>query len=303
MSAIAPNPSFNDPPSAAAKMTIRSSLQVAQKHWLFLLGMLSLLVPTVVSVATQIWSTEDGSHGPIVLASGCWLIAHRWPEMRKAARPPHLRTAIAWLVPALVLYLSGRMIGVLGIEVFALLATHVILLFAFVGLTGLKALWFPIFYLGFLIPLPYALIALLTQPLKIGISEAATDFLQWFAYPVANTGVTLQVGSYELLVAAACSGLNAIISLSAIGLFYIYLLHRSSGRYAALLLMFVLPCAILANFVRVIILILITYYFGDKAAQGFLHNLAGMVTFALALAAIFAIDHLMSPVRCRLGRP
>ena len=252
-------------------------------NWLLALGLIALVIPTFVSVATQVWSTEDGSHGPIVLASGCWLMAHKWRDMLGVARPPALRRALAWLVPALLLYVFGRMVGVLGIEMFGLIAILVALLFAFFGSTGVRALWFPIFYLAFLVPLPDTLVALVTQPMKLGISQAAAAALQIAGYPVANTGVTLQVGPYELLVAAACSGLNAIFSLSAIGLFYIYLLHRSSWRYALLLLLFVLPCAIFANFVRVLILILITYYFGDAAAQGFLHNLAGMFTFALAL--------------------
>jgi exosortase/archaeosortase family protein len=50
-----------------------------------------------------------------------------------------------------------------------------------------------------------------------------------------------------------------------------------------------------ANFVRVIILVLITYYFGEAAAQGFLHDLAGLTLFAVALATIFAIDRIASP--------
>lgn len=266
-------------------------------NWLLVLGVLALALPTMVDVATQIWSTDDGAHGPIILASGCWLLARQWSAMVESSQPPPLRHVLLWMVPALLTYLFGRVVGVLGIEVFGLVASLVGALFSFAGLRGLRAIWFPILYLAFLIPLPDTLVALVTGPMKLGISQAATAFLQMLGYPVANTGVTLQVAQYELMVADACSGLNAIISLSAIGLFYVYVLHRSSWRYSLLLLAFVLPCAIFANFMRVLLLILITYYLGNEAAQGFLHDIAGMFTFVLALLTIFTIDHLLARFR------
>ncbi|MCL6730117.1 exosortase V [Sphingomonas sp. SE220] len=272
-----------------------------KEYWPLILGIAALAIPTIVSVASEIWSTEDGAHGPIVLASGIWLLARLWPRMLLVARPPALKHALAWMAPALFVYVFGRLVGVLGIEVFGLMASLYGLIFALGGAPAVRVLWFPLVYLAFLIPLPDTVVAILTQPMKLGISEAATALLHGLGYPVANTGVTLQVGPYQLLVAAACSGLNAIISLSAIGLFYVYLMHSSSWRYALFLLFFVVPCAIFANFVRVVVLILLNYYAGDEVAQSFLHDLAGMMTFALAVLMIFTIDHLLRPIRQRLG--
>ena len=69
-----------------------------------------------------------------------------------------------------------------------------------------------------------------------------------------------------------------------------------------LLLALLLPIAVAANVVRVIALVLITYHFGDAAAQGYLHKFAGMVTFTSALLLIFLIDSLLKPVRDWLAR-
>jgi exosortase/archaeosortase family protein len=88
----------------------------------------------------------------------------------------------------------------------------------------------------------------------------------------------------------ACAGLNSLFSLTAISLFYIYLRHNASWRYALFLLLLVVPIAVFANIMRVIILVLITHYWGEAAAQGFLHNSAGMLMFVIALLGIFAID-------------
>jgi exosortase/archaeosortase family protein len=57
----------------------------------------------------------------------------------------------------------------------------------------------------------------------------------------------------------------------------------------------IIPVALLANFVRVLILIMVTYYFGESAAQGFLHNTAGVIMFTVALAAIFLADIAIRP--------
>ena len=165
----------------------------------------------------------------------------------------------------------------------------------------MRLLWFPTFYFIFLFPPPDSLVATLTQPLKINISRAAVALLDAFGMTIARKGVIIQVDQYDILVAAACAGLNSIISLSAIGLFYIYVRHNANWRYALLLMIAILPVAILANFVRVLLLILITDFLGDAWAQGFLHGFAGMVMFAVALLSIFGIDRLAEPVRRRLA--
>ena len=275
-------------------------LEASRRHWLLVLGLLSVSIPTAIRLGRDVWSTEQGAHGPIVLASGVWLLARMWPEIRAKASRGNMNVALIGLSCSALLYIFGRMLGVIGIETFALASILLMLLYASVGARALKFAWFPILYLGFLIPLPDTLVALITGPLKLAISEAAAALLQTLDYPVASTGVTLQIAQYELLVAAACSGLNAVISLTAIGLFYVYLLHHSSWRYAALLLLFVIPAAVFANFIRVVALILVTYHFGDAAAQGFLHGAAGMATFVAALLFIFGIDALLTPLRHRL---
>jgi exosortase/archaeosortase family protein len=60
------------------------------------------------------------------------------------------------------------------------------------------------------------------------------------------------------------------------------------------MLLSILPIAFIANMVRVIALVLITYHFGDEAGQGFLHGAAGMVLMLVALAFFFALDALLA---------
>jgi EpsI family protein len=46
-----------------------------------------------------------------------------------------------------------------------------------------------------------------------------------------------------------------------------------------LLAILIIPMAFIANIIRVMILVLVTYHFGDEAGQGFVHGAAGMVLF------------------------
>jgi len=51
-----------------------------------------------------------------------------------------------------------------------------------------------------------------------------------------------------------------------------------------------IPVAIVANIIRIIVLILLTLWAGDAVAQGFMHFAAGIVVFVIALGLIFLID-------------
>ena len=100
----------------------------------------------------------------------------------------------------------------------------------------------------------------------------------------------LQIGQYQLLVADACAGLQTLLTLEALGLFYLNLMRHPSAFRNIGLAILIIPISFAANVIRVITLTLITYYFGDAAGQGFLHGFAGMVLFVTALVLILAVD-------------
>jgi exosortase len=258
--------------------------------WPALLGLLVITFPTLRHIAVESWSTEQGSHSPLVLASGLWLLVRLLGETRQLQQRPPAGWVMAAIIPMAAALLLFRMAAVIELEVYALYGLFVSVLFAFIGWRALKALWFPLLYLAFAVPLPESLVAAITNPLKLWISDTAVDLLYFAGYPIASSGVTIQIGPYQLLVAAACAGLNSLITLSALTLFYVYLLHRAEWRYMLLLTMAAVPVAIFSNLVRVIILVLLTHYAGEAAAQGFLHNFSGMTTFAVALVTIFLLD-------------
>lgn len=259
-------------------------------------GFLALAIPTFQGIAKVSWATEQGTHGPIVLALGLWLMVRSWPAMVAQAAPGRPWIGGALLMAALLLYVVARIVGSIVIESAALYFVLLAVLYLFVGWRAMRASWFAIAYLLLLLPPPGSFVAEATQPLRLQLSELAVWILSKLGYPVARSGLHIIVGQYQLEVKAACGGLNSMISLTAIGLFYAHLRQHTRLAYNVFLFAGIIVMAIVANLVRVMLLILITYYLGQAAAEGFLHQFAGLAMFAVAMGGVLLLDELGSRI-------
>lgn len=277
--------------------------QILIAWWPALVGLAALAIPTIQTLSSQAWVRESGAHGPIVLVTGLWLLSRQLTADRGVAKQGALWLSGLGLLAGLGFYVFGRVFDFVSLETFGLYTVGVAMLHSAFGVMALLKNWFPFFYLGFAIPPPGWLIDRLTAPLKQFVSEAAMRTLSSVGVPVSREGVTIYVSKYQLLMEDACSGMNSLVGLTAISLLYIYLLRGSSIRYSLLMTAFVIPIAILGNIMRVMILILLTYFFGDEVAQGFLHYTAGFLLFALDLILVFAVDSVLVRIVPRSWRP
>jgi exosortase len=262
--------------------------------WAPLVVFLLVSAPTFYRLGVQVWSRDIGAHGPIVLATGLWLVWRRLPDMTAEGKPGLLPLTMLGILVSLPIYAFGRAYDIISMEAAGLYGFAVSLLHDRFGFRALARNWFPILYLGLLLPLPGWMIDQFTAPLKLLVSKLSFGIVEPLGIPIVREGVTMTVGPYQLLVEDACSGLNSLIGLIAITLFYIYLLRNAGWRYSLFLLCLIIPVAIAANVLRIVTLILLTYYFGDAVGQGFLHVTAGLFLFAVALVLMFAIDNLVS---------
>jgi exosortase B len=265
--------------------------------WAFVaLGMLSLYLPSYWHAAHGIWQADEFAHAPLVLVIALWLFWQALPAMRATLYQPKPMMGWSLLGIGLCCYVFGRALNVSSIEFLSQMAVVTGVIVLFKGLPAVKVAWFAIFYLVFMVPLPGSLTDLLTGPLKQWISRIIVDGLFALGYPISRAGVVISVGQYQLLVADACSGLNSMFSLSALGTLYMYLMRRGSVVHNAVMVLLILPIAFVANIARVFILVLITYHFGDEAGQGFLHGAAGIVLMLVALLLFFCLDHVLKRI-------
>jgi exosortase B len=262
-------------------------------YWPILFGLAILYLPTYWDLWHSIWQSEEQGHGPIILLVVLYLVLRQRHHLAALPARPRMIAGSALLALGLVLYAIGRSQAILIFEIGSQIPVASGALLIAIGSTALRALWFPLVFLVFMVPLPGFVVDALTGSLKQYVSTIVEQVLYGAGYPIARSGVVLVIGQYQLLVADACSGLHSLYSLSALGALYLYLMGHPGWLRNGLLLAAILPIAFAANIVRTITLVLITYHFGDAAGQGFLHGTAGMVLFVAALLLLFATDKLL----------
>lgn len=263
----------------------------ALRRWLpILVGISVLYVPTLLDLFRGIWSSDEQMHGPIVLCIALWLMYSNWPAMELAARGQS-PNPLSWpiFVVGLAFYAIGRSQDMLMLEVGSFIWVLIGMLLLR-GTAALKAQWFALFFMLFMVPLPAAVVDTVTMPMKMAVSYAAEHILFWAGYPIGRRGIILQIGQYMLLVADACAGLHTLLTLEALGLLYLNLVRHSSLLRNVALGLLIVPISFAANVIRVMTLSMITYHFGDAAGQGFLHGFAGLLLFLSALLLIIGFD-------------
>ena len=272
---------------------IRASDWLAHDTWPLLVALAAVTVPTIAKLSGQTWSSESGSQGPLILCTGLWLLWRQLPELREQAVAGSATITGLLLSAALLLFVIGEVTDLVTFQAAGTYGVGVAMFYSSFGGRLLQRNWFPFLYLAFTIPPPSWWIDSATGPLKRFVSAAASDLLHLVGMPVTHDGVTIYVAQYQLLVEDACSGMNSLFGLIAISLFYVYLIRGASWKRSLFTAFLAIPVAIGANILRIIVLILLTYFFGDEIAQGFLHFAAGIFLFSAALLLIFSIDGLV----------
>jgi len=257
-------------------------------------GLAVLYVPMCFEFARTLWRDDAYAHGPVMLAVCAWLA---WRDRAmllgtEGRRSPTVGGVLVAL--GLLLYVVGRSEELPLFEAASLVPVVAGTLLAMRGWRTLRHLAFALVLLAFVVPIPGFILDAMTGPLKTLVSASVAALLHLFGYPVVREGVVLQLGGHQLLVADACSGMNSIYGLIALTLVYVRLTGPSPRRRLPLVLLAVVPIAIAANVVRVTLLALIAYHFGDGAAEGFLHGFAGLVVFAAAVMMLIGWDRIVA---------
>jgi exosortase B len=278
---------------SGSRFTARAGRQWSREGLLWL-GFAAMFLPSYWRAAHGLWQVEEHSHLPMILMVSLWLLWRELPNTANIAVSSNPWQAWTLLLIGLPLYVIGRVLGSSSLEFLAHLLVFVSIFFFTRGWGHVRSLWFPLLYLVFFIPLPATVVDLVTSPLKIEISSVVTSILAAAGYPIARSGVIISIGQYQLLVADACSGINSMLSLLALGTLFMYLMRRPSFVHNALMFLAIIPIAFMANIVRVIVLVLVTFYQGDEAGQGFLHGAAGIVVLLVALGMFFLLDAVLS---------
>lgn len=269
----------------------------ARGLWPLWLGLLSLYGLTYWDLAFGARAAYAQGHELLVAATALWLLWRQRARLQSLpdtdARP---RAAAVLLALGLVMFWFGRTQQFIRMEMLSQLPVALGLLVGLKGWSAVRRSWFPLLFLLFAIPLPYALVEAITGPLKAGVSVATVWLLKTAGLPIGRSGVVITIGQYQLLVAEACAGLQTMFSLEAVALVYTHLRGYRAWQRNALMALLAVPISLTANVIRTTLLVLITWHFGDEIGRGFVHGFAGILLFALALVMLEAVDRLFNHV-------
>ena len=80
--------------------------------------------------------------------------------------------------------------------------------------------WAPVFYLAFMLPLPKFVYWPLSIKLQTLSSQMGVALISFLGVPVFLDGNVIDLGSYKLQVAEACSGLRYLFPLASFGFLF-----------------------------------------------------------------------------------
>jgi exosortase len=144
---------------------------------------------------------------------------------------------------------------------------------------------FPLIYLIFMIPVPYVIYYTASFPLELLASRLTTSVVALLGIPIIRAGNILHLESTTLQVVDACSGLRSLISLSALAAAMAFLTQRTFLT-GILLFLSSVPVAIGANVLRLTVTAILASLYGERVAQGFLHQFSGVLVFVFAVICL-----------------
>lgn len=271
-------------------------VESVRRNYLYLLGVVLLLCALywkVVPGMVQQWSQDENySHGFIVPLIAAYFLYIRWDQLKNTS-------AVPWNGGLLVILLGllQLLAGWIGTEYFNMRSSLVLVLAGLVlylfGRGVFRVALLSIAYLFFMIPIPYIIYDAAAFPLKIFVTRVSVATLQAIGIVVMREGNIIMFPALTLEVADACSGIRSLISLLALAVAYAFFL-RISPLKRLILICSAVPIAIVTNAVRVIATGILAQYWGAKAAEGFFHEFAGLMVFAVAMVLLVALGALLS---------
>ena len=256
-----------------------------------LAALVGLYYPVLTSLVHD-WSTSDNySHGFFIpLISGYMVYALREELGRIAVRPAN------WGFIVLLAGLGQLYVARVGSEYFLQRTSLILVLLGLAlflwGKELTKKLLLPIGYLLFMVPIPTIIWNKIAFPMQLFSSAVTERVIQAIGLPVFREGNVLHLAQTTLEVVDACSGLRSLTTMFALAAALAWFSDFATWK-KWLLFFAAAPVAIFANIVRLTATAGLASVYGEKVAQGFLHDFSGLFTFVFGLALLILTSKIL----------
>ena len=254
-------------------------------------GMLALVFvyaffPVLVGLVQEWWSHSEYSFAFLVPGLAAYMLWRRRRELRGPSQPSV--TGLALFVVGLTIVFVGYVVAEELIQRVAIPVTLLGLVYFLRGWRGAKACLLPIGYLVLMIPIPFPVYKTMALGLRLLDAKAAAWWAEFFGVPVLQEGYLLHLPRITLEVADGCSGTLSLLALVALGTFYISEKDMAATRKAVLWAALI-PVSVLANIVRIVLIVVLVHYSGNWILDTTFHAMVGTVNFVLGFGVILLL--------------
>lgn len=246
------------------------------------------------------------SHGWLIPPIAIWLLWRERNRIRAAAGEGWALGAVP-VAASLVLHLIAGLADVSSISGL----TMVPLLLGFCALRfgrgAVRAAWFPIVFLVFMVPPPEFVISGINFTLKLWAADIAAWVLNMTGLPAVRTGSFMLFGNEKLAIGDVCSGLRSLLSLLSIGALYAWMIRDKGAINVLAVLAAMLPAAIIGNGLRIGLVAYLVHWLGRETVfkpiigSWDMHLFTGTVIFGAALAVLAGSSALAESIAAPSG--
>lgn len=247
-------------------------------------GALLLLFQHTFSYLYWQWHQDEYSHGFLVPVISAFLLWQR--RDRLAQTQFHASwTGVAVAAVGVAIYFLGGLASITTVDAYALVIVLLGSTLAVMGWPAFRIALVPLALLFLMNPIPNFFYYNLSSSLQLYSSQLGVAFMRLWGVSVFLEGNVIDLGSYQLQVAEACSGLRYLLPLMTLGVIVAYLFKgRTWIRWA--LFLSTVPITVIMNSLRVGVIGILVDRFGISQAEGFLHWFEGWMIFVLCFLGL-----------------
>lgn len=253
-----------------------------------LLTAFTILFGTTIVNLIQDWSTNDNySHGFLVPFIVGYMIWQKKDQLARLVIKPS-NVGFWVIIFAMIVHILGNIGAELFIMRTAIVITIAGLCIISFGIRITAAIAIPLAYLMFMVPLPAIIWNKIAFPMQIFSARLTSNVIQFIGIPLLREGNVLHLPNTTLEVVDACSGLRSLTSLLALSAAFACIV-KLTNISKWLLFLSAIPIAILVNILRLTSTALFARYIGPETAQGFLHDISGIIVFIAAFIILYGL--------------
>lgn len=258
------------------------------------LALLAVAYAGTFAALWRMWAHNDNySHGFLILPVSLFLVWRIRHELAAVPAAPSWAGLIL-VVGSVLLQLAGVRGDVAMFQAYSFIGLLSGLIWTWFGWRMVRKLAFPLAFLAFMAPTFPIFINMISFKLKTVAAIGSVRLAQSLGVAVTRNGMDLYFPTGMMTIEGACSGLNSLIALMALGALFAYFGAGPLWKRWTLFL-FSIPVAVAANVVRITSLSVYAALSTTERATGLFHDVGGFVLFGVALIAMAGVKRV---IRC-----